>query len=417
MNAKTLLLLLACFTSLSAFAQLTIEACYERARLNYPAIRQFELIQQSEQYNLTNASMGYLPQITLSGKASYQSEVTEIPIAMAGVEGMSKDQYGATLEVTQTLWDGGVTHARRKGVRSSSQVDSQNLEVELYALRDRINQIYFSLLLYAAQLEQNELYLNELQLTYNQVAASVANGVANQSDLDAVRIEQLKSIQSKSKLTHARSSYLAMLSALIGEKVLQDIALVQPLPTEEPSLANHRPELALYAAQIESYHTQSQSITAKMMPQLSAFVTGGYSRPGLNMLNNQFSPYYTAGLRLSWNISALYTTKSDRRLIQNNIQQIETQQQTFLFNADIDSQAKQQGVAQCRDQLIYDDEIIELKGAVKRSSQKKLENGTLSGVDLMRDVTAEQLAKQDKIVHQIELLQAIYDLKYSTNNF
>lgn len=396
---------------------LSIEECYQRARANYPTVRQFDLIEKAEQYNLSNANSGYLPQVTLSAKASYQSEVTEIPISMPGVVPMKRDQYNATIDVNQAIWDGGAIKARKQAIATLSDVDTKSLEVELYSLRDRINQIYFAILLFDAQLEQNRLYTEELQRNFDKINASFINGVANRSDLDAVRVEQLKATQNRSQLTHSKTAYVAMLSVLIGQKLSPDTQLITPTQESSQDTINHRPELDLYAAQKLNLEAQNMQITAEQMPRFNAFVSGGYGRPGLNMLKSEFWPYYTAGVRVSWNISSFYNTKNSRRLVKNSIEGVEVSKKSFLFNSEIDISTRSSEIAKYRDQLQYDDQIISLRTSVKTASQSKMANGTISGIDLMRDVTAEDLAKQDKIYHQIELLQAIYNLKYVTNNF
>lgn len=417
MKTNIIGVIVAIFASGVCYAQPTIEQCYGMARDNYPSIKRFALIQKASQYNLSNANSGYLPQISLSAKASYQSEVTEMPIAIPGVASMQRDQYGATLDVNQTIWDGGNISARKDGIRASSEVEKNNLEVELYSLNERINQIYFAILLFNAQLEQNRLYADELQRNYDKINSSVINGVANKADLDAVRVEQLKTIQSRSTITHSKTAYLAMLSALIGRKLSDETMLISPAVIDDLDTTNYRPELNLYAAQIKNFEAQNKQINSEMMPKFSAYLSGGYGRPGLNMLKNGFAPYYIGGVKLSWNISSFYNTKSSRNLIKNSIKNVEVQKNTFLFNNQIDVSTKQSEIAKYRDQMQYDDEIITLRNAVKTSSESKMDNGTISGIDLMRDVTAEQMAKQDKILHQIELLQAIYNLKYATNNF
>ena len=423
MRIKTITLFLALVSYAPCFAQLSIEACYEKARANYPLIKQYGLIEKTKEYNLSNAAKGYLPQVTFSAQATYQSDVTEIPIdldaiGLTGVEipSVSQDQYKMELALSQTLWDGGAIRSERKTLRTQAEVDQRDMDVSMYAINERVNQLYFGVLLAEAQLEQNKVLQAELRRNCDQVSSYIKNGIANQSDLDAIRVDLLKAKQTEAQFEHTKRAYREMLSRLIGEEIGEETRLVKPEAVRPLTKENNRPELELYQAQIRNLWAQDSRITAGMMPKLGLFVTGGYGKPGLDMFEDNFKVYYLAGVKLSWNLGSLYTRKNDRRKIQTGIRSIETQRETFLFNTSLDVAQRNATIDKYIDQLKYDDEIIALRGSVKRASEAKMANGTLSGTDLTRDIHAEQSAIQDKILHEMELLQAIYNLKYVTNN-
>ena len=423
MRIKTITLFLALVSYAPCFAQLSIEACYEKARANYPLIKQYGLIEKTKEYNLSNAAKGYLPQVTFSAQATYQSDVTEIPIdldaiGLTGVEipSVSQDQYKMELALSQTLWDGGAIRSERKTLRTQAEVDQRDMDVSMYAINERVNQLYFGVLLAEAQLEQNKVLQAELRRSCEQVSSYIKNGIAQQSDLDAIRVDLLKAKQTEAQFEHTKRAYREMLSRLIGEEIGEETRLVKPEAVRPLTKENNRPELELYQARIRNLRAQDSRITAGMMPKLGLFVTGGYGKPGLDMFEDNFKVYYLAGVKLSWNLGSLYTRKNDRRKIQTGIRSIETQRETFLFNTSLDVAQRNATIDKYIDQLKYDDEIIALRGSVKRASEAKMANGTLSGTDLTRDIHAEQSAIQDKILHEMELLQAIYNLKYVTNN-
>ncbi|MDR0573813.1 MAG: TolC family protein [Tannerella sp.] len=413
---------LAFFCNAVAFAQLTLEECYSKAQANYPLIKQYDLIDKSKNYDLSNAGKGYLPQVTFSAKATYQSDVTQLPVdfSQLGIQGadipvLSKDQYGVTVDLNQAIWDGGVIKSKKEDIRTSSDINRKNLEVELYSINDRVNQVFFGILLFDARMKQNRLYQEELQRNHDQVSSWIQNGIASQADLDAVKVEQLKSMQTESQLAHSRKAYLDILSALTGEELDSAATFVKPETSPYISASIHRPELDLYSARIKNLEIQNKAINAGLMPRLGIFLTGGYGKPGLNMLENEFSVYYIAGVNLSWNFSNLYSYKNNKQRIKNSITSVQTRQETFLFNINMDISRKQSEVNKYRDQLKYDDDIIALRKSIKQSSEAKMANGTLSGIDLMRDINSEERARQDKILHEIEMLRAIYNLKYVTN--
>ena len=232
---KKIILILTLF--LSAFglsAQLTIENCQEKARANFPLIRQQGLIEQSKEYNLSNAARGYLPQIQLKARASYQSEVTSIdlpPIAQTmgfEIPQPAKDQYQAYIEAGQTIWDGGVIRSQRKIAKADAEAQAKRLEVDLYALENRVNQLFFGILTLDAQLEQNRLLREELTRNLDAVTSYTKNGIANQADIDAVKAENLNAQQIRVQLESTRRAYLEMLSFMINEKNDGNAVLTKP---------------------------------------------------------------------------------------------------------------------------------------------------------------------------------------------
>lgn len=426
MNKRISIVIFALCICYSGFAQLTVEDCYAKAKANYPLIKRYDLIERTREYNLSNVIRAWLPQITLSAKATYQSEVTKIPIdfsqvpipQLAAVEipELSKDQYGITLEINQTIWDGGISGARRKGVQAKTETEKQEIEVSLYAIRERINQLFFGILLCDAMLEQNRLFQEELQTNYERVTNLMNGGLANQADLDAVRVEQLKAKQSETQIVHGRKAYLEILSVFIGEKLDGSVILQKPVEQTTAEMKINRPELLMFDANLASLNAAKSEINAGLMPKFGLFLIGGYGKPGLDMLKDEFSAYYIGGVRLSWNIGAFYRRKNNLNLLETNRNNIEVQRETFLFNNALSKTAKESEIEKYRELLKSDDEIIALRNSVKRAAEAKVESGTMTVTDLMHESNAEQLARQSKIIHEIELLQAIYNLKFITNN-
>ncbi len=423
MKMKAFCLLILLFCTMPGHAQLTIEECYRQAQANYPLIRQYELIEKTEAYNLENAARGYLPQLAFSAQASYQSDVTHIPIDLdalgfSGVEipTLSKDQYKAELSLNQTIWDGGAIRSQRKALRTQADVERCDLDVNLYTLRDRVNQLYFGILLTDARLRQNKVLQDELKRHLAQVTSYINNGIANQADYDALRVDFLKARQDETALRHTRCAYVQMLARFIGQEFGEDVTLEKPRIDRSFASTNMRPELSLFDAKIRNLQAQDSRLTAGLMPRFSLFATGGYGKPGLDMFEDRFQLYGMAGVRLSWNIGNFYTQKNDRRKIKTSIQSVEAQRETFLFNTALDVTQRDAALDRYEEQLKYDDEIIALRRSLRQASEVKMSNGTLSGTDLTRDIHAEQAAIQDKIVHEISLLMAIYDRKYATND-
>lgn len=403
----------------------TLSECYEWAHANYPQIRQHKLIEQTEQYNLSNAAKGWLPQLGVNAKATYQSAVTKLPFdtekLSAVLPGMdiptlSKDQYQVVAQVDQTIWDGGAIRSTRSLTRAQALADREQLESDLYTLRDRVNQLYFGCLLQDELLRQNALLQKELQLNIDRIAAMITNGVANQSDQESIEVELLGARQKEIELKAARSAYGQMLCALIGKPYTEVVALQVPkAPGGSLSASISRPELRALDARSSLLELQNKQLTAGLMPRIGAFVQGGYGRPGLNMLEDSFSPFYVAGVRLSWNMGKLYTLKNDRHKIATNRQAVEVQRETFLFNTRLQLSQQHTEIRKMTDLMKADDAIISLRTSIKNAAEVKLANGVISVTDLIREINSEDLARQSAATHRIQQLQAIYTYIYTTN--
>jgi len=430
MKKQILFLFLLLLCQLSANAQsLTIETCQVKAKENYPLVKQYGLIEQTARYNISNANKGYLPQLALSAKATYQSDVTQIPSSLGEVlsklsgkpfsfPALPKDQYQAVLEATQVIWDGGVISTQKKITNISTEVEKQKLEVDLYTLKDRVNQLFFGVLLLNEQLKQNDILKNDLLTNYNRLNAYKQNGIAYQSDLDAISVEQLNANQRESDLKSTKKSFYIMLSALTGITINDQTELTKPIIDLSilKETSNHRPELRLFEAQSNLYESQKTLLNAGNSPKIGAFIQGGYGQPGLNMFTIGFSPFYVGGIRFSWNISNLYSQKNNINKIDVSRKTVDIQKETFLFNNDIITKQQQTEIEKLRSTLGNDDEIIRLRQNIKKAAASKVENGTASISDLIREINAENQALQLKSVHEIQLLLNIYQLKNNTNN-
>ena len=400
------------------YGQITLEECRQKMQDNYPLVRQYGLIEKTKEYNLNNASKGYLPQFALTAKASYQSDVTELPVKIPGIDikGQPKDQYQVMLELKQNIWDGGEIHTKKEMTLASSDVEREKLNVDMYALNERVDQLYFSILLLDEQLIQNQLLQDELERSFRQISAYMENGIASQSDLDAVKVEQLNTRQKRVELSASRQAYVQMLALLTGEDLTENTTLKKPVESEVSPLGDiRRPELIWFDAQNQRLQIQEEALKTGYMPRFGLFVQGAYGNPGLNMLKDEFSPFYVAGVRLSWNFGSLYTLRNDKKLISTNKQQLQNNRDVFLFNTRLQATQQNSGIVSMRKQMQDDEEIIRLRTNIRLAAEAKVANGTLTVTDLLREITSESMARQTKALHEIQLLMNIWKLKYTIN--
>ena len=409
--------------ALSAQAQLTLEQCYELARQNYPAIKQYALVEQSRDFTLQNAAKGWLPQVSVNGRASYQSTVTRLPIDVSqfGIDykGLSKDQYDAHVMVNQPIYDGGVITANKNILKAQADVQTAQLDVTMYSIRERVNQLFFSVLLIDEQLAQNQLLQDDLKLGLNTVSAMMKGGIANQTDVDNVKVEQIKARQQEHSLRTARHTYLTMLGSFINLSLDANTQLEKPADPgfkSQGSDPNNRPELAMYDSQNRLLDARLKALDASLMPKVGAFLQGGVGNPGLNMLKNGWDPYYRIGATISWNIGSFYTRKNDQQLIAIERQQITANRETFLFNNRLQQQQTNGQIENLRQQVSEDEEIIQLREGIRNKSEKRVQNGIETVNEMLRDINAVGEARQQKAIHEVQLLQEIYELKTINNN-
>lgn len=418
-----ILLLLMLLTGLSirfvSAQMVTIEQLQAKAEANYPAIVQYDLIERTKNFNIANASKAYLPQGVLSAQGTWQSDVTSIDLDVPGIKipHIDKDQYKVVAEVNQLIWDGGKISAQKKNTEANAEVEKKLLESEIYTLRERVNNLYFGILLMKGQLNQHEILEKELQRNYDNMQTYIQNGVANEGDLSVVKVEQLKAAQQRIHIESTLEAYIRMLSVLIGEELNTNTIFIKPDPGSTiTSPVINRPELQIFKAREHTIEMQRSLLNATVRPTISVFAQGGYGKPGLNMFDNNFSPYFLGGVRVSWNFGNLYTLGNDRKKIDLQKLTVSSQRETFLHNLNIVIAQQQIEIEKFKKTMQDDDEIIHLQTQIRKAAEVKVENGTLSVSDLMKEINSEEAAKQAKTLHEIQYLMSVYALKYTTNN-
>lgn len=417
-NKKLAFIVFVMLYSSSSFAQneiLSLDSCYALAERNYPLVKRYELIDKTETYTLENISKGFLPQINIAGQASYQSDVTTFPKSIPGVEQLSKDQYKLYAEVNQPVYDGGIIKEQKKLAASNAMVNRQQLNVELYKLKDRINQLYFGILLIDEQLKQNAIAKHDIQLGLDKVNAQIANGTALRSNADILKAELLKASQQTIELKSNRKALADVLKLFINLPTDENIRLNKP-PEIIPPKEINRPELKLFDFREKMLNARNGLLTAKNNPKLSLFGQAGFGRPAFNILDNSFAPFYIGGLRISFPLTGFYTLKNDRSLLSVSRQNIEVEKKTFLFNTQFEIKQQDADISRFKAFLQLDDEIVPLRENVKKAALAQLENGVINSGDYLREVNAEDQARQNKILHEIQLLMAQYKKVYTTGN-
>ncbi|HTJ10425.1 MAG TPA: TolC family protein [Dinghuibacter sp.] len=395
---------------------LTLDRCYALAEQNYPLTRQRDLIAKTENYTIDNLSKGIYPQLAVSGSATYQSDVTSIAVPGFNIPTASKDQYKIYGEVSQTLTDFGINHQKKQISRTDAAIQEENLNTQLYALKDRVNQLFFGVLLIDGQLEQNDLSRANIQTGIDKVQAAIANGTDFHSSLNKLQAQLLTTAQQAIELRASRRAYTDMLGLFLNTTLDDSTSFITPTP---PALSDSidRPELRSYDLQAKSYRDQQRLTKLNLFPSLSAFFQGGFGKPSpVNFLSTDGETYYITGIRLSWNIGGLYTFRKDRLTSRNNEAMVGAERETFLFNTRLSLRQQNADIRRYEALIASDDEIIRLRQSVTKTSAAQLSNGVLSANDYLLDVNAEAQARQDRVVHQVQRLISQYDHKTTSGN-
>jgi outer membrane protein TolC len=394
--------------------QLTLTQAYDLAQKNYPVIKQKDLVKQTENLTIENLRKGYLPQAAVSGQATYQSDVTGIDISVPGIniQSPSKDQYKLLADINQVVYDGGVIKQQEKAIQLNSEVEEQKLEVELYKLKDRINQIYLGVLFLDEQIKQADLNKQDVQVGIKQVEARVNNGVAFKSNLNVLKAQLLQTDQRVIELRASRKGLIETLGLFLNQSLDETTALEIPIIESGISGDISRPELKLYSEQSKLIQQQNKLVIAKNLPRASLFAQGGYGKPGLNLLKNGFDWFYIAGVRFNWSLGGLYTSKKEKQLNEVNRKMIDIQKETFLLNTNTELKQQHSEIDKYNQLVETDKAIIDLRVQVKEAAVAQLQNGVITANDYLREINAEDQARQSLIIHQIQLLQA--QINYQT---
>ena len=403
----------------------TLEECQQAAERNYPLIKQYGLIEKTTELTVANIQKGWLPQVSASAQATYQSDVVAFPDQMQAIyqqmgldmKGLTKDQYRVGIDVSQTVYDGGAISSQKRIAREQGKVLTAQNEVNIYNVRKRVNEMYFALLMLDEQMKLNQDLQELLSGNERKLASMVKNGTAAESDWQNVKAERLNVVQQATDLEGHKQMIRRMLSTFCGIEVKQ--LSRPPLTPPDSGGENRRPELKALDAQIGLYNAQEKALDAALMPKLGVFAQGFYGYPGLNMfedmMRHDWSLNGIVGARLTWNIGALYTRKNDKAKLQLQRDLTESNRDVFLFNNNLEQIQQNENISCYKKLMADDEEIISLRQAVRKAAESKLSHGIIDVNDLVREINAENAARVQQSMHEIEMLKEIYDNKFTTN--
>ena len=384
----------------------SLEECYALANKNYPLSKQTALLQQKSVYEIDALNKGKLPKIDMNAQATYQSDVTGLPILIPNVTPLNKDQYRATLDVNQLLYNGGIIDANTKFKSAQTKTQQQQVEVNLYQIKNKINQLYFSVLI----LQERKAILISKQVQLTSKIKEVKTGVKFGAILPASELvleaENLKIKQQLIEIQFDKKRVLDNLSTLIFLPLDKNTTLEKPNIAIDFSKDINRSELKLFDLQNEQIEISKEVISKNNMPKVNAFGQAGYGNPGLNMLDNSFQTFYMLGLKANWNVFDWNKSKIEKQALSISENIIATEKETFLLNNTVQVQEMENEIKKSEEIIKTDSEIINLREYVVKSSDAQLRNGVITSSEYLVELTNLYEAKNNQKLHEIQLALA-----------
>ena len=403
----------------------TLEQCQQAAERNYPLIARYGLIEKTTELTVESIANVWLPQVTASAQATVQTDVPEFPDAMRNaysqigvdMKGLRRDQYRIGVDVQQLVYDGGASANRREVARQQGQLQAAQTTADVYQVRQRVNDMYFALLLVEEQIALNNDLQEQLATSEKKLQSMYRHGTAAECDYQNVRAERLNAVQQMTTLNSQRQALRRMLATFCDIEIT---SLTKPAATPVAATAVSRPELDAIDAQLRLIDERQKAVDIALKPQVGFFAQAFYGYPGFDMFHDMMSRNWTlnalVGARVTWNIGGLYNRKTDLAKLQLEREWAENSRDLFLFNNNLEQVQLNESIDRYNRMLQQDDEIIALRASIRHAAESKLAHGIIDANDLVREVTAENAARIQRSIHEIEMLKEIYNLKFVTNN-
>jgi outer membrane protein TolC len=393
---------------------LTLEECYNLASANSPLAHQKTLTLNAGNLAEKNQNMKWLPQVDVNAQATYQSAVTYFPVKLPGVlvEELSKDQYRGTLEIIQPVYDGGLISGQKKLQHITTNIESQRVEIDLYQLKSKVNSYFFTALLMEENIQLMYSVQEDLSINIKKISVQAENGIATNSNVYVLKAEQLKTSQKIIEFAAVKKEAIQMLEIIIGTGISENVSFAKPARySEVAENVLMRPELKLYDFQKLQFQQQGKLINAKTNPRFSFFANGGYGRPGLNMLKNEFQWFYIGGIKLSIPIMGHFTQQREKNVLKIQEQIVDKQKENFLSNNRQLLVQQKNEIDKYQQLTATDAEIVALRRKIKENASFKLANGIITSSDYITELNAESQALLGRQLHEIQLIQAQYNYK------
>ena len=405
------------FTTCQLHSQINLDSCQAGARRNYPLIRQYDLIEQTEEFTISNAGKAYLPQLSFNIIGGIIDGLPSFNVPGSDSGSNSDFQLISTVQVNQAIWDGGWTRASKKIATARSEIEKAHVDLALYQIRERINNLYFGILLMDAQIDQQRIFLENLERNEKRVKIAIENGTAYRSDLDEIKVSSLNAEERIVELEHTKSAYGKVLSLMIGEPINEEDEFMRP-QIEFEDFENHinRPELYKFDSQKELVDARAAMNRSALYPRIGILGFGTFLTPGINFGPDKIDRVLVAGLNVSWDIGGLYRNSNQKNLEEIELKNIQNQEDTFIFNTKLQLGQKEIEIQKFQQLIEKNKEVLMIRQRIREAYEVKYENGVCTMTELLDKTNEENLASQKLILQEILYLQKVYEYKYSSGN-
>jgi outer membrane protein TolC len=400
---------------LTVFGQtgkINLDYCLQKALENAPERNIPALNGEISDLKTKNIETNYLPSLNVNGQASYQSDVTKVPIPplpQFNMEPIDKDWYKLNINLSQMIWDGGYASAMKKVEQSNLKLSNGETDIKLYNIKEQVIRLFFSALLMRDNISVLKITAKNIDEQISDGEKAVDNGMMLIADLNALKVEKKLLEQSIIKTSEEAKGILGALSQITGETIADITLLEKPSATDfDFGFVNNRPDFKLLSLQQNHLETLKEISSVKRMPKFVAFGQAGYGRPGYDMLNNNFDTYFMVGLKLNWQIYDWNKVKHEKQIlsIQNNIIDLKKERINQNLKAELEKQKAE--IDKFEKLIESDNQIIELQQTVVDKASSQLKNGTLTPTNYLLEVNKLAKLQMQEKAHKLQLLYAKY---------
>jgi outer membrane protein TolC len=391
---------------------ITLAWCLNKAEANHPLFSQYELLSSQNELKIKNLNRNYLPEMNINGDAHYQSDVVEVPSVVAALapEPLDKDQYKLSLDVSQLIYDGGLTKSHKAIEEIDNEINRQNVGINLYQLKEKVIAVYFNIIGMQESLELLELTRQNLLARYKEVESGVRNGLLLSSNAEILKAELLKLDQKEIEIMASIASSYKILSILTKEEIPAGTTLEWQTPAIESFTPGYdRLEFTLFSLQQQKAEALKKTASVKRMPKLWAYGQAGYGKPGYNMLLNDFDDFYMIGAKLTWNVWNWNKTKNEKTILDLNKEIVESNKNSFDQGLSTELERKMAEIMKIEALIPKDQEIADIRSGIVRTYSSRLQNGVITATEYVTELHAETEAILNLKIHEVELARAKYE--------
>jgi len=420
----TAALLLAISHTALAQKTVTLWQCYDSAAVATPLSGEGALYTEMSSLRDRNLAAAYLPALDLNGNFVYNSDILDIaqiygqlPIPTDVIPSIPNEQYRATFDINQVIWDGGVTRSARAVEQVINELNLKQNEADVYRLREQVNNYYFSVLLVSSQMEVTGLLISDLDGRIKEASSGVTNGVVTPVTLDVLRAEKIKAGQQLTELTRRRESLVSVLEQITGMTGLHNALFQLPELAITGDEIIDNPDMRLFEVRSRQLEVSKNLLKSQRMPKAFGFAQAAYGNPpGSNFFAETADFYYSVGAGFKWNIFDWNKNSNERKSLAAQQKIIDIRRSATEESLQRLLTIKMAEITALREAAEQDDELINIRRKISGVAASQLENGTITASQYLTELNNEKQAVSSAAIRHIGISRAEVDYIYITGN-